>query len=767
MIKFSIAFLLGVVILTMFETLPHWQWIFGLLPAIGLAFKFPRVVVLAGIAIGFLWGIGHAYLKLYPELDRSLEGVDIEVTGRIVSIPSSQERSVRFEFSVANAKLANSGEKVVVPEKIRLNWYGKFPSLQLGENWKLRVRLKRPWGFANIGSFDYEKWLFEHDIRATGYVRESKSNQRLNATEIKHVAYFIRAWLHKQLQKVESGTNTAVINALALGERGEMSTKKWQMLTATGTNHLLAISGLHISLISGFVFFIVLRLWRFSETLCLYMAAQRVAALAGIVASVLYAMLAGFAIPTQRAMIMAGVVFMAIYFSKTLQPWNILAIALCAVLVWDPFAVLAPGFWLSFLAVALIFFAITGKRQNQSWLFHMARVQFILALGLLPVTLVFFQQASLISPIANFFAVPWVSFIVVPLVLIGSGLLAISEGLASGVLQLANYSIDVFWMVLTYLHEIPLAKWSHATPDWALIPAAFGILLLLSPGGWPLKALSLVLLSPLVLAPASDQVQDGELRVTILDVGQGLATILESAEYVIVYDVGPKFGTSFNAGKSVVVPYLRERGIDEIDMLIVSHADKDHAGGVQSVLEEMDVKRVITSKPFEIDYGQISPCLSGVRWEWDGVHFEFLHPPEKTHQLSRNNRSCVLSARHLAGSVLITGDIERSIERFLVENQAELLDTDVLVVPHHGSNSSSTTAFIRATSPQYAIFSTGYRNSYGFPDEKVVARYEDFGSALMDTASQGMITFVFSSEEGLQLDAGYRKERQKFWHSRF
>ncbi len=766
MIKFSLVFLLGIIILTMFESLPHWQWIVGIIPAVLVGIKFPRSILLVGLVLGFLWALCQAYLKLYPALDKSLEGTDLDVVGQIVSIPTIQGRSKRFEFLIFDAYKANNDEKVIVPNKVRLNWYGEVPDLQLGEQWQLRVRLKRPWGFANPGSFDYEKWLFEHEIRATGYVRDKKVAKRLKTISISNPTHFLRAWLNQQLQLVSLGTNSAVIKALALGERSEMSPQRWKVLTGTGTNHLLAISGLHVGLVSGLVYLLVLQLWKFSEPLCLRIAAQRVAALAGIAASVSYAMLAGFSIPTQRAMIMATVVFMAVYFGKSFRPWSILSIALLCVLIWDPFSVLAPGFWLSYLAVALIIFTIAGKQTDQPWLLRLARVQWVLALGLLPVTLVLFQQAALISPIANFFAVPWVSFAVVPLVLLGSGLLIISDSLGSWVLQVANYSIDIFWLILKYLYSLPYVKWAHSAPAWALIPAALGVVLLLSPKGWPSKTISLALLSPLVFAQANSP-QSGVFELSILDVGQGLAAVVETEQHVLVYDTGPAYSNSFNAGESVIVPFLRARGVNKIDMLVISHTDKDHAGGLEGIVANIQVDRLVTSTPQEFEHDQLSSCRKGVTWEWNGVRFQFLHPSDDIHRLSKNNRSCVLLVTNSASSVLITGDIERPIERILVENQAKLLDTDVLVVPHHGSNSSSTTAFIQTTSPRYAVFATGYRNPYGFPNAKVVSRYEEFGTTLVNTASQGMVTFTFSNQRGLQKHPGYRDVHRKFWHSSF
>jgi len=246
-----------------------------------------------------------------------------------------------------------------------------------------------------------------------------------------------------------------------------------------------------------------------------------------------------------------------------------------------------------------------------------------------------------------------------------------------------------------------------------------------------------------------------------------LATVLETERHVLVYDTGPNYSESFNAGEAVIVPYLRDRGIDKVDMLIVSHTDKDHAGGLESVLTQLQVDRLVTSTPQRFQHDDASLCRQGVIWKWDGVHFEFLHPNDNIHKLSQNNRSCVLLIKHSAGSILITGDIERPIERNLIEKHRNLLDTDDLVVPHLGSNSSSTKAFIQATSPQYAVFATGYRNSYRFPNAKVVSRFEEFGTELVNTASQGMITFEFSNQHGLQLHPGYRDQRNRFWHSRF
>ena len=768
MFKVAAAFLLGVVILTVFTTLPHVYWAIGILPVILIFSKYPSFKWMLGLPLGFFWALVFAHLNLYPELDKSLEGVDLEILGKIVSIPNVHERSTRFEFVIHDVHRTGINESLKLPKKVRLNWYGKVPDLQLGEIWQLRVRLKRPWGFANPGSFDYEKWLFEHKIRATGYVRTKGDLKRVKETSIYDPSYYFRTALNNKIE-ASSNKNSAVIKALVLGERGQMDSQQWQLLTQTGTNHLLAISGLHIGIVSGFVYFIVVWIWKFSEKLCLRLPAQRVAAISAIFAAIFYAMLAGFSIPTQRAMVMAAVVFLSIYTMQSFRPWNILSLALLCVLILDPFSILAPGFWLSFLAVAIILLSVSNRAVSKAWGFHIAKIQIVLALGLLPITLLFFQQASLISPVANFFAVPWVSCLVVPLSLIGSLFLFVNEALGAWLLDTVNIALKVLWWVLEALHHLPFSSLKHAVPGWTLIPAVFGVLLLLAPKGWPIKTLSVALLSPLVFAKPF-AMPDTDLKLSVLDVGQGTALVLQMGENILVYDTGPKYSSSFNAGEAIVANYLREQGLNKIEKLVISHGDKDHSGGLEGLLANIKVKHMIANQTAGYRHENLQACREGMSWVWNSVEFRFLHPSrniadENIGTLSKNNSSCVLRISHPSGSILLTGDIERAVERALVKQKPEMLDVDLLIAPHHGSNSSSTTPFILGTSPDYVVFTTGYRNPYGFPDEKVVSRYEKIGSHLVNTAMQGMISFEISDKNGLQLQPGYRELRQRFWHT--
>lgn len=780
----------------MFHTLPHGLWVLLAVPAVLMVIKDSRLLLVSSLILGFCWALFQANLKLSTELDNSLEGIDLDVIGQIVSIPAKKARSTRFEFKISKAYRSDK-QLEKYPKKVLLSWYSQAEPLQLGEEWKLRVRLKRPRGFSNPGGFDYEKWLFEHAIRATGYVRAKGNNVRLAHTQLSNPIHYFRNALNTRLQELDN-KNLPIIKALVLGEKGELSDEQWQVLTSTGTNHLLAISGLHVGMVAGLLYFLALRLWRLSEKLCLWMPAQRFAALAGMVTSFLYAMLAGFSIPTQRAMIMASCVFLAVFLFKSFRPWNTLALALICVLIWDPFSVLSPGFWLSFAAVGLIFYALIKPQINnepvnslmqqkvlphsslsgdqklrsicERWIaksIYLGRLQLVLTIGLIPLTLVFFQQTSIVSPIANFFSVPWVTCIVVPLVLLGSCLSFLSEIVANWVFQISSYSIDILFIFINYLSDLSYAKWHHAIPAWSLLPASFGMILLFLPKGSPGKFIGLILLSPLLFAKPTPLDND-EVRISILDVGQGLSMVIETENQVMLYDTGPKYSQSFNAGEAVITPYLLNRGVDEIDMLVVSHTDKDHAGGVEGVLRNIRVKRLLSSAPDAFQHENSSRCDAGEMWNWGGLLFQFLHPNSQIDNLatlSTNNSSCVLLVKHQAGSFLLTGDIEAPIERKLLEKYPDLIDTDVLIVPHHGSNSSSTKAFIQATSPEYAVVAAGYRNPYGFPKKKVTTRYQEFGSQLLNTASQGMITFSLSTKKGLVLHEGYRLRDKRFWHS--
>ncbi|MCP4408241.1 MAG: DNA internalization-related competence protein ComEC/Rec2 [Gammaproteobacteria bacterium] len=757
----SLAFLLGIVVLQHCEVLPAPAWgvLLLLFVPLSIAFRALRLPLL--IFCGFLWALLQAHGQLYPELSQQWEGNDLMVEGVIASIPQNRGRAVRFLFDLDRVSHAG-GRQDEFPRRIRLSWYGSTQILHLAQRWKFTVRLKRPRGFKNPGGFDYERWLFAQGIRATGYVRGGEGAVLLTDRVSSRPVDLLRRTLADHItQALGDESNRGVITALTIGDRSAMSPQQWRLLLSTGTNHLLAISGLHIGLVAGLIYFLVLRMWSLAGQLCLKWPAPRIAAIAAIGAGCGYAMLAGFSVPTQRAAIMLCVVMGAVLLNRTKRAVHTLALALMVVLIWDSLAVLSAGFWLSFAAVALIFYAIVDRLSEQRLWWRWGRVQWVLAIGLFPLTLILFQRVSLVAPIANLFAVPWVGMLIVPLTLMGSLLATVSTVAGEFVLGVASALLDVFWVGLDWLADFPMAQWHHLPPLWALMPAIPGLILLLAPRGWPGRWLGLVLFSPLVLTSPSKPAP-GDYWVTLLDVGQGLSMVIETRNHTLVYDAGARFSEYFNAGEAVVAPYLRARGVRTVDLLVISHGDNDHIGGADAIMHRLKVARVLTSVPEQLEHPSIDICVAGMRWHWDGVDFEVLHPAEQW-QGSKNDQSCVLFLQGAGGSMLITGDIESKAEQRLTTVYQDRLASDIMLIPHHGSRSSSTSDFLEQVAPRLALLSVGSHNRFHLPAQQVLGRYEALGARVLDTVNYGAIGVSISLGRGLEIRPGFRQSDKRYW----
>lgn len=758
----TLAFLLGVLLLQQLATLPSPLWGWGLLLSVplGLLLKPCWHLPVWGVS-GFLWGLLHAQLILADRLPEALAGQDLLLEGQIASLPVNQTHHVRFEFVVQRAW---SGEQpVTVPRRLRLNWYRTDAILTAGESWRLLVRLKPPHGFRNPGGFDYEGWLYQHRIRATGYVRESPHNQHL-ANNTGYPLQRLRQTLRDRIAKgLEDSPVKGIILALVIGDRSAIDPEQWRQLQQTGTNHLMAISGLHIGLVAGLMFLLGQRLWRYSGRGMLWLPAPKAGAILALLTATAYAALAGFSIPTQRALIMVSVVMLALLTSRPISPTRTLATALLLVLVFDPLAVLASGFWLSFVAVAIIFYGLHGRVGRLPRWYQGVRIQWWISLGLFPLVIVLFQRVSLIAPIANLLAVPLVSLLVVPLALLGTVVLPLHAGFAADLLHLAAWIMQGIMWLLDGLAEMPFAVWCGAVANgWQAMLAVTGAVLLLAPRGWPGRGVGVVLLLPLLVGLPSG-IPPGTARFTLLDVGQGLAAVVETHRHSLVFDTGPRFSSRFDTGEAVVVPYLRQRGWRQVDHLIISHGDTDHIGGAASLLAMMPVKVISSSVPAKLADWPVIPCQRGQAWEWDGVRFRILHPAADR-AASRNDASCVLKVSAGKQAVLLTGDIEKVAESQLLQQDASLLKANVLVAPHHGSNTSSTTPFIRAVGPRYVLFPVGYRNRYGFPRPAVVQRYQQAGVSMLDTATAGAIRFELG--RGDWQPVGYRHTARRYWHDR-
>lgn len=761
MFSSALAFLAGIIVVQQCTELPALLVVLGLFCcACGLAFF--RCWRLLFFTVGMLWAIVFASLRMQEKLPESLVGELIQVQGRVLGLPNKYERSTRFDFAVTQAKPANTRHAPVTPitiKKIRLSWYYPKQAIKSGQVWQFTVKLKRPHGRLNPGSFDYERWLFVHNIGATGYVK-NKPPPRLLATDtaFKHIATSRQLIADKLDNLLGNSKHRGLIKALTIGNKNEISQQQWAIFKATGTVHLLAISGLHIGLIAGLVYSLLLTI----NTRLATRSPQVIAALLAIVVAIFYAALAGFSLPTQRALLMLMSAMTAIVWQRNIRPINTLAIALFVVLMVDPLAVLAIGFWLSFLAVILIIYSLSGRLDKISYWKSLLKINVVIALGLAPLLLFYFQQVSIISPLANVLSVPLISLLVVPLCLLGVVLLFISPLLAHAVFLLVDQLLQAISWVLSVMASLPIATVNASVSSYyVLVLAIVGVFILLSPKGIPARWLGLSLLLPLFFQQP-EKPKIGEFRLTVLDVGQGLSAVVQTNKHLLVFDTGAKYSNHFDMGQAVVIPFLTNQALTTIDTLLISHGDNDHIGGADSIIAHMPVKKILTSVPNQLASYAPELCQSGQSWVWDQVSFELLSPPLE-HFSSKNNNSCVLKISTPQLSAILTGDIEAEAEQWLVTQFAGgHLKSDVLVAPHHGSNTSSSSAFLQQVKPQIVIIPAGYRNRFAFPHPPVMERYKKIDASVFNTATGGALTVT--SGNNLATVKSFRINQKKYWH---
>lgn len=877
MFVYALAFLLGVVFVQQLSALPAFSLTTGLLLALILlylllnnskyisAYKLQFTLIctfIILIILGILYSSFYAKQQLTYRLDEALIAKNLVVSGFISSIPASNGDVQRFEFVITDLSDLNTDGRQInhtrmhqkMPRKIRLSWYYGKP-VRAGEEWQLEVRLKPPHGFMNPGGFDYEAWLFQHGIDATGYVRKSALNQRqLDLPPAFSMAALlapinkIRQSLSQKIETIAASTllsnqpgnddksdyksdqssSFSLIKALAIGDKSSISNQQWRVLANTGTSHLMAISGLHIGLAAFFSYLLIRRL--VPAFVMKRIPAQHIALSGGLLVAVLYALVAGLSIPTQRAIIMLFVLSVMMLLRRNHRPVDALGFALLLVLLLDPLAVLSVGFWFSFSAVAVIFIALNSSSpgankvttgQKKKGLYHSVwfkvsstlkqwiRLQLLITLFLLPLSLFMFQQVSLVSPVANLLLIPYVSFLVVPVVLVAIVCAFVLPDLADVLFRLAASLLDIIWPLLSYLAALPYALWVRGDIDIIkLLLVTLAMLLLYFSGKlsfyiasklqqsnfqqsnqrqsnqqqviqkqaiqqrtvWSLRFVACLLFFPLFIATKAT-FNTGEYQLTVLDVGQGSAAVIQTQNHVAVFDAGAKFSDKLDAGSSVVLPYLRSQGIQSLDYLIISHGDADHIGGAQVILDTLPETGVIGQDIENLIASKKQYCVEGDSWHWDGVDFVFLSPAAaglsqdkiRVKRYQRNNQSCVLQVSSKAGSVLFTGDIEKRTEQNLLIRYGGQLDSDILLAPHHGSNTSSTAEFIAAVDPEISIFSVGYRNKFNFPNNKVMARYDALDGKLLQTDKSGAVSITLTSKTGLVIEK-YREKAQKYWH---
>jgi len=766
MVAIAAAFLAGVCLFQFQTAVPSAGWLAAVPPLVLAAWRWRRARLPVAVAGGFLWTLAWLVCFGPAAYQADWDARDLQAEGVVASLPEQRGEAVRLELRV---HVLRSGKRILpVPGRVRLSWRLQKDAAapRLGERWRLQIRLKPPRGFANPGGFDYEAWLLRAGIAATGYVVADGDNVRLSEP----AGLWRLAALREQLRDQLAGDAPvprarAVLAALAVGDRGGFDRALWELFRRTGTTHLMSISGLHVSLVSGLVYALVAWLWRRGGRLALRLPAQHAGAWGALAAALAYSALAGFSVPTQRSLLMGTVVLGAVLLRRAQRPAQVLALALLAVLLADPLAVLAVDFWLSFGAVAAILLAALGRRPRR-WrdrLGAWTRVQLAITLALAPLTLFLFQQVSLVAPVANAWAIPWFGLVVVPFALLVTAVgtaAPVSAGLlVHWIAALAEWGLRG----LEVMADLPLAEvFAPTPPPPAVAAAVFGAVLIALPRGLPARSLGLVLWLPL-LWNAPPPVPPGHLRLTLLDVGQGMAAVLRTERHVLVYDLGPRLSAQFDATSAVVVPFLRHAGVARVDALVLSNGDADHAGVPAALLRAVPVAAAYSGEPPRIADLATRHCHAGQEWQWDGVHFRFLNPADPA--LAGNDASCVLQAQAGGASLLLTGDIGAAVERRLLARFGDTLRADAVQVAHHGSRTSSDSGFVAAVQPRLALFSTGYRNRFGFPKPDVVERWRARGAEVLDTQRAGAITLELGPAGVTGGPRRERSARRRYWHA--
>ncbi|MGE5385026.1 MAG: DNA internalization-related competence protein ComEC/Rec2 [Betaproteobacteria bacterium] len=751
--------------------IPGWILAGIVLVVMSLPLRQPAIrrplALLGCLLLGFGFAAWRAEIRLADQLPPVWEGRDVELVGVIAELPQGFSQGSRFRFAVEQVLTPAA----VVPSSVMLSWYNgrrdgeNFEGriVRPGERWRLTVRLKRPHGNANPHGFDYEAWLLENDIRATGYVRPGETAELMSPMvwSAGNVIHRLRGAVRDSFERMlpeATHPYSGVLLALAIGDQRAIHGDLWNTFNRTGVTHLMSISGLHVTMIAALAAALTAWGWRRVPALALRLPTRRAAIVAGVLTALFYAFIAGFGVPAQRTVYMLAVAALALYSGRSVAASRVLCLALQVVLLVDPWAVLAAGFWLSFGAVgALLLIGSARVGGGEGWrerIYQWGAVQWAATLASLPVLLLVFQQFSLVSPLANAVAIPVVSFVITPLALAAAVIpwWPLLEA-AHGVLAVLMHFLE--WCATWPVWQAP------APPLWVAAAGGIGVALMLLPRGVPGRWAGVGLLLPAVFWPVAHP-EPGEAWIDVLDVGQGLAVVVRTGEHTLLYDTGPLYSAESDAGQRVIVPYLRALGVNRIDLMMVTHRDSDHSGGIASVRAALPVGKMLSSLP-EIGGEK---CVAGQSWTWEGVRFDVLHPVDGDYVAGArtNHLSCVLRVAAGERAVLLTSDIEARDEAAMLARDISALKADVVLVPHHGSRTSSTPAFLAAWSAHEAIVPVGYRNRFGHPKDDVLARYAALDMNIHRTDRKGALLVRLASH-GVGIDS-WRDLRRRYWQDR-
>ncbi len=731
----------------------------------------------------------RALLYQNNALPSSLQGIDLDVTGTVIGLPQRQADGWRFRFQVSRAVRQDTQSLLVLPTPLQLGWYANdrtdaqtLPVLKSGQEWRLPLRLKQPHGLVNPGGFDMALWLWEQGIHATGYVR-SGSHSFAPVLLDASLGWGLQAWRQAARDGIQNSVTeprwAAVVAALLLGDQAGVDRADWDVFRATGVAHLMSISGLHITLWAWVARWFIAWCWRRSDVCgtswCLSIPAQHAAQWGGLLLAWAYALFSGWGIPSQRTVAMLATVCVLHVQAKRWPLHTQWLLAMVVVVVLDPWALLQAGFWLSFMAVAMLFMGQTtqtgqspqavmgskngGSKRKALWhhLLALCKEQWLISICLAPLCVVLFQQVSVVGLLANMFAIPWVTWVVTPL--------AFGGVLWSPLWQASASTAQWLCAVLEPMAHWPWAVWHSATPPWGVaVVGMVGAVMWACPWKTSYRYMGLMLILPSLGWPPERPAM-GSVEVLAADIGQGNAVLVRTATHSLLFDTGPRYGSETDAGERVWLPLL-QRMAERLDMLVLSHQDADHTGGALVVHAAHPQAEVLSSITFDHWLGKSLPikrCEAGQQWQWDHVSFEVVHPlaSDYAQMLTPNARSCVLRIQAQGQTVLLTADIEAMQEQALLQRLGEHLRADVLLVPHHGSKTSSTDGFLNAVQPRIAWVQSGYRNRYGHPAPTVMARYAAHGIPVWDSPHCGAMHWRSNAPTEVVCE---RDVQRRYWH---
>ena len=736
-----LMFVAGSTLVTALPALPDLDWLWLALPlAIALGWR-RRTRWLSALLLGAAWSFTQCSAMMSQRLPTRLESKPLVVSGVVTGLPRRHDHRVQFLLELTRCPQCRARMTV------RLSWYYPVSWLRPGQRWRFTVRLKRPHGLANPGLFDYEAWLLGKGISATGYVIPHHAHC-LSGSGMRRLPDQLRYWLRDRILQLLPDTHiTRLLIALTVGQSSQVSSADWRILSDTGTNHLMVISGLHIGLVAGFSYRVFLWLARWLVT-----SPTRWAGLFSLLTAAFYGLIAGLGLPVQRALVMASVAFSGVILNRRVTVGDMYCLALFLVTLLDPLAVMSIGFWLSFGAVLALVYAFAGRLRTRrqsallEWPERALRTQWAAFAGMVPWLLFFVFQVAPVSLLVNLIAIPWIGLLVIPWLLLAIPALALMPSLASLLLHLASASLGRLWQFLLFSAHHGRVFYASDVSIPALLLALFGVAAILAPRGLVPRWLGLVMLLPVLVT--ADPPAAGEVRIRILDVGEGLAAIVNTRKLRLVYESPGVMGGGFDLEQAVVTPMLRRFGDPRyLDALVVSHGP---AAPRETLRHNFLVGRVLTNA----GKGQ-GGC--GQRRKIRAGQVEFIFLPVTAGKTG----GCALLVKSGDFALLLPGDVDALGERHLMHSGIGRVD--VMVAPRNGSGTASSPAFLNAVAPRVVVFSTAYGNRFGHPDTTVVKRYVNRGVTAYNTAHDGAILIDYKRGSGVEISTA-RGRRQRFWY---